>query len=361
MLCLLMFSIQTAMKLAKKELYILTLFLGFIGISFAQSDSIPPQAQELYNQGVTASEQSQWADAERFYSEAIGLAPTFTKAFQNRAFTLLELKKETEAKKDFESWIQLDPQAHVAHFELGILAEKSGQLAEAALQYQKAFGIKSEAKYAYQLGVCQFNQKKFEEAVQAFSTCIKQDDKHVFAFHDRGSANRELGKLSEAISDYQKATELNPKFALGWNNLGTAYRKKGDFKLAVQAYQKATQLESSNYLYWNNLGFAQSEGNELDAAIQSFQKVIQLKADYSFAHANLGGIFIKQQKYKEAVLACDKAIQLDAENGSAWYNRGVAKEMLRDAKGACSDWEKAAELGVANAQTYFQTSDCSNQ
>lgn len=349
------------MTLVKNGLFALAMTFGVFTSVQAQSDSISPQAQEVYNEGVSAFEQAKWTEAERFFSQAIQFSPGFTKAYQNRAFTYLELKKEEEAKGDFTTWARLDPQAHVALFELGILSEKAKQLSEASSYYQQALSLSPLPKYAYQLGVTQFAQKHFEDAVTAFTTCIAQDPRHVFAYHDRGSAYRELGKWTEAISDYQQAAELDPSFALAWSNLGTTYRKKGDVKAAVSAYQKATQLATNNPIFWNNLGFAQSEINELDAAVKSFQKAMQVDANYAFAYANLAGVLIKQQKYKEAISACDQAIQLDGEIGSAWYNRGVAKEMLRDQVGACADWERAAELGVATAQTYFQTSDCSNQ
>lgn len=323
--------------------------------------AIPAKAQEKFNQGVTAFEQTLYAESVVAFSEAITLAPGFAKAYLNRGFANLELKKTADAKADFVKATSIDKSLHQAFFELGILAETEKNLPEAIGFYGQAIAANpAESKYLYQRALLYFAGKEYESAKKDLTSAIDVKKDFAFALNDRGSVNRELGDLAAAIKDYKAATEADPKLTIAFNNLGSAYRKKGEFDNAIKAYDDAVKSDPKFYLAYNNRGFAKFEKGDFEGAIKDFNEAIKIKSDYAYAYNNLAGAYLKLKKYQEAINACDKAILLDAEYGYAYYNRGVAYEMLRDLNKACQDWGKAADLGIESARKYFQNSDCNN-
>jgi Tfp pilus assembly protein PilF len=91
--------------------FALLLVLGVIctfsaqaGIDFtpnlSEDTTISVEAQEKFNEGVTAFEQKQYAEAVEKFTSCIQLAPDFAKAYLNRGYAYTEMKKNAEAKAD---------------------------------------------------------------------------------------------------------------------------------------------------------------------------------------------------------------------------------------------------------------------
>ena len=89
------------------------------------------------------------------------------------------------------------------------------------------------ANMFYYIGVIHFNKAQYDEAAKYYTRAIEIDDKHSFAYNDRGSTYRMQEKYDLAIADYQKAIELNSRMDIFKENLGSAYRLNKDSKAVL--------------------------------------------------------------------------------------------------------------------------------
>jgi tetratricopeptide (TPR) repeat protein len=335
---------------------------GLTEVTPIDTNALNPDAQEKYNEGVTAMEAKNWDAAADKFTEAIKLEPRFTKAYMNRGTAYFSSKKYDNAIADFDYVAKKnDTTAHYAWFMKATAQTEKGELGGALESMQEAVRLNArKPHYHYELGVLFFRMDNYKDAIGAFDIAIRLKSDYAYALNDRGSAKKKAGDLDGAMKDYENAIRSNPQLTFAYNNLGTVKRLKGDFEGAIQEYNNAIRLKPDYYIAVNNRGMAKMEAGRLDEAITDFTEAIRIKSDYAFAYNNRAAAYIKKEKYKEAVADCDKAIQLDANYGGAFLNRGIAKEMLRDLEGACNDWLSAATLGIESAEAYYNIGFCSD-
>jgi Flp pilus assembly protein TadD len=65
------------------------------------------------------------------------------------------------------------------------------------------------------------------------------------------------GRFAEAIADSQKALELRPNYAEAWNNIGAAYNSLGQFEKGAAACERALSFRPDFVLARHNLEYAQ--------------------------------------------------------------------------------------------------------
>jgi lipoprotein NlpI len=75
------------------------------------------------------------------------------------------------------------------------------------------------------------------------SEAIRLEPKFVFAYVDRGNANRARGDNDHAIADYSEAIRLEPKFADAYHNRGLAYLYSGDLAKSLADVSEASELD----------------------------------------------------------------------------------------------------------------------
>lgn len=324
------------------------------------SSGIAIEAQEFYNQGITALEGNENRKAVSFFSQAIEIAPDFFQAFSNRAYAHLTLGELEEAKNDFRKAAHLNAELHLPFFEMGAIAERQDSIDAAINYYSMAIDrFRTEEKYHYQRGLQFFKKEEYAKAIADFNSAISLKPSFADALNDRGSANKLLNNLDQAILDYTAATLQNPQFTVAYANLGTAYREKEDYINAISAYAKALKIEKSNAVVLNNRGYAYFLNGNLDEAIADFESALKINKDYGLALNNMAAAYIQKEAYEKAEEFASKAIKLNPDFGQAYCNRGIAREMQRKEKEACEDWSMASSLGINLGETYYHSSSCS--
>lgn len=106
------------------------------------------------------------------------------------------------------------------------------------------------AKAAKERGTTLYGEKKYREAVDAFSEAIKsapKDDEELATYHsNRAAALLQLNDAKRAKKDAQKCVDLRPLWPRGWSRLGAATEMLGDDAAAERAYEKLVSLAPDN-------------------------------------------------------------------------------------------------------------------
>lgn len=94
-----------------------------------------------------------------------------------------------------------------------------------------------------------FNEKKYEDAVEACRTLIAQEPRSAQANHFCGRALLELDRYAEAMPYLQVAVDADPDLAEAHSDLALALLKSGDFEAAERLCRRAVAIQPNEPRY----------------------------------------------------------------------------------------------------------------
>ncbi len=132
-------------------------------------------APELENQGDTLRSRKLYLDAIDYYRAA--LKKSDTAVLHNKVgISLLLLRRDKEAKKEFQNAIRLDKAYAEAYNNLGALYYNIHRWGSAIKEYKKAIKLEdASASFHSNLGTAYFSQKDFSRAVKEYQRAMNLD------------------------------------------------------------------------------------------------------------------------------------------------------------------------------------------
>ncbi|EMR64618.1 hypothetical protein MGN70_006552 [Eutypa lata] len=89
-------------------------------------------------------------------------------------------------------------------------------------------------------------EKKFDEAIDAFTKAIEiEPSNHIF-YSNRSAAYASKKEWASALKDAEKTTEIKPDWPRGWGRKGTALHGAGDLLGASDAYEEGLKQDPNN-------------------------------------------------------------------------------------------------------------------
>jgi tetratricopeptide (TPR) repeat protein len=170
---------------------LLTLVLIPTPCLFAQSPSelvqvVPPQvrtapppptasAEELEKRGDDLRVEKAYLDAVDYYRAALAKGPA-ARLYNKAGIAELQLRREKESERDFESAVKLDRQFADAWNNLGVVYYQQRKYGKAVKQYEKAIKLKPDvASFYSNLGAAYYSRKEWEKAAAAYGQALQLD------------------------------------------------------------------------------------------------------------------------------------------------------------------------------------------
>jgi tetratricopeptide (TPR) repeat protein/serine/threonine protein kinase len=308
--------------------------------------------------------------------------------------------------------LALRPDNGVAHNNLGVALERSGDVEGAIARYRRATELAPKFATAYSnLGFLLRAKKDLKGAASAYRKALEvvasndpSSAPSVATIHnDLGLVLADQGNVDGAIASYRKAIQLDPKLAAPHINLGNRLKARGDLEGAIASYRKAIELDAKKEpdekkaAAHYNLGVALGERHkragrrgarqDLDESIACLQKAIdidktfapaysdlclglQVKGDLPGAvaagrkavelgpkdhraHLDLGNALAAQKELVEAIACFLKAIKLDPTYALAHHNLASALKDRGDLKGAIASYRESVRLNPKDANAHL--------
>ena len=232
----------------------------------------------------------------------------------NRGVELLTKQSASEATKEFEMALQLDPQNQLAAYNLGQLLAQSAdgkcrqapgskectELNEkAANAFQQAVkNNDQDAMYVYKLGNAQFEAGKLDAARVSLEKAISLNKRLFKAHHILGKIHAMQGRPKEAATEWSEAARLNPGFGKSFISLGKLYYTWDMYDQAKQVLEQGAHTARDpedraaiNYA----LGMTYDAQQKYDLAIAAYQESlkddpgsIDTKLQLGFSYADKG-------------------------------------------------------------------------
>lgn len=100
----------------------------------------------------------------------------------------------------------------------------------------------------YNTGLRLTDEKKYTEAIDAYSKAIDLFPEFFEAIDNRAFCKMDLGLWSDAIEDFEASLEVNPGSLLAEFSIGECYLRLGDYKKSKMQFEKAVVIDPDHQL-----------------------------------------------------------------------------------------------------------------
>ena len=199
-------------------------------------------------------------------------------------------KKYTKAEKLALTLISKFPEYQWGWKILGEIFRVNGNHNESLRAIKKAVEINNfDYEALYNLGVIQFELKKFNDAEASFLNCISIKEDLAEAYYNLANSQVKLGKHSLAEKNFEISISIKPSFTSSYFNLGNLKLKMGDLERAKLYFENSINLKKDFFEAYNNLGKTLQELGNISEAIHNFKKAINYNSSYLISYWNLFG------------------------------------------------------------------------
>jgi tetratricopeptide (TPR) repeat protein len=238
---------------------------------------------------------SVYSDAETLWRDTLAKNPNAWLAHNNLGAALEQAGQVEDAIGHYEQALRLDPNYAMAHYNFGVALEQAGRVQEAIGHYEQALRIKPHYAEAHiNLGAALMGQRRVPEAIGHFEQALQIKPDSAEAHCNLGTALLQTGRVQEAIGQYEQALRIKPDYIDAHNNLATALTLLGKAQEAIGHYQEALRINPELAEVHYNLGKALAQVGRVPEAIVQYEQALRIKPDYTQAQNALARLQARQ-------------------------------------------------------------------
>jgi tetratricopeptide (TPR) repeat protein len=229
-----------------------------------------------------------FAQNRTLWEDTLTKNPNAWLAHHNLGTELSKAGELHQAIEQYEETLRINPDYPQAHLNLGIVLSQLGRAEDAIAHYRQALRIKPDYADAHvNLGTALGGLGKVNEAMGEFAEALRINPDSIEAHNNLGLALLSLGRMPEAISHFEQASRINPDDVDAHLNWGAALGREGKLQEAAEQFAQALQINPDCVEAHNNLGLALLQSGRSGEAIGHFQAALRIKPDYTEAQRNL--------------------------------------------------------------------------
>jgi tetratricopeptide (TPR) repeat protein len=103
--------------------------------------------------------------------------------------------------------------------------------------------VNPEARSLYDYGLSLMRQKRWPQAIQAFSQAVRLSPTYAEAWNNLGYCHRRNKENNRALDAYQQALRIRPDYAPAHEYIGRLYVALGNRSMAMQHYETLRRLD----------------------------------------------------------------------------------------------------------------------
>jgi tetratricopeptide (TPR) repeat protein len=161
------------------------------------------------------------------------------------------------------------------HYARGRALLRSGQLAEAAAELERAVGLQPQGFWpTFYQGVCAYRLQRYADAVSSFRVCIALAPQRAECYCNRGLAWDRQGQAASALADYDRALRLDPTLAAAALNRGILHYCDGRLAQAEADLGRAADSGADLAAVHYNLALVHWARKDRPAALASLKQAL---------------------------------------------------------------------------------------
>jgi tetratricopeptide (TPR) repeat protein len=189
---------------------------------------------------------------------------------------------------------------------------------------------KQGAEELFNAGMTEFQNGRYSQAVDAFTSALKEKPTYPEALFNRGKAYVFLNNSSQSLEDFSKAAKY--------------FVEKGDLNKALDCYTQLINLQPADLNSYYSRGQIFLLTNDFDKAIADFSKTTQIDSKFFSGHIGLGQSYYKKGLYKESIDALKTAQKLNPNNKQVYALLAKSNWAKGNKSAAKDNYKKFSEL-----------------
>jgi tetratricopeptide (TPR) repeat protein len=187
--------------------------------------------------------------------------------------------------------LEKNPDAWVAHNNLGEALFARGAVPAAIAQYQETVRLEPDFVYAHlNLGIAWAALGRWPEVLAEDREALRLKTNWAGTNKILADTLARSGRPAEAIPYYERALQINADFPAAENGLGSVLFGTGDIRGALAHFEQALQLKPDYAEAHNNLGVILAGTGHRAEAISHFEAALRINPDYPAARAALEAV-----------------------------------------------------------------------
>ncbi|MBK3493376.1 tetratricopeptide repeat protein [Viridibacillus sp. YIM B01967] len=172
-------------------------------------------------------------------------------------------------------------------------------------------------------GIKAIQEKRYEDAVQAFTQAIEEEPNNTVGYINFGNLLASMDETERAERFFQKAITLDEKAATAYYGLANLYYNNERFMEAAKLYEIAIRLgiEGADAFYM--LGKSFERAGETKLALPYLQRAAELAPEDVQVRLAFGILLCSLEMFDVAQKELQYVIDEDWNNADAHYNLGV--------------------------------------
>jgi predicted CXXCH cytochrome family protein len=156
-----------------------------------------------------------------------------------------------DALQEYRTALRLGPEFVPALNNLALLEHAQGNSSEAEQRFRRIIELQPDFAAAhYSLGLLLAEQhNRLSEAIEEMATAVRLDPTQARMQYNLGLAQQQIGKGDEAELALRAACEIDPRMADAWHALALVYAERGDWERARQCADRLTRLAPAEPTY----------------------------------------------------------------------------------------------------------------
>ena len=257
----------------------------------------------------------------------------------------------TDAVRDFQEFLRLQPNSAEGYFNLGLALQSAGQLNDSLVALRKAASLEP-GLHGVRLftGIVNYKLNHLSAAHDELVSETRLEPKNAAGWMWLGVVELAQEHAEAAAAALDKAVALNP------TNLDILYhRGRAHLLISKESYSAMFKLSPDSSRVYEVLGQSDAEAYRPDDAIADFQLAIRAAPHQPGLNEELGDACWTAGKFQQADDAYAQEIKNDATNAVALYKLGSLRVTRSDAAGGVPLLERALALDptISDANYYL--------
>lgn len=321
--------------------------------------------------GIDAYHAQRYTEAAQAFEAARTLQPDDPLPYRYLADLYWRQSKTEQAEATVRALAEVMSEAYFLDRQ-GAAYEESGLQGLAMLLYREAVRVDPHFPGAhYNLGRLLLRQGEMAQGVAEVQEALRLYPDFAEAHAVLGLAATEQGRLDQAVLHLQQALALHPDLATAQNHLGRIYQAQGRFDDAIQTFRDLMARHPDIAEARHNLAVAYARKGLSTEAVEQFREAIRLQPALYEAQLDLATLLLELQRPHEAMaalhallaaLAGDAGARGRVTLGEVHYRLGIAylltgqlEEGARELEAVLAEQPVHASAHAQLASVYYRT------
>lgn len=316
--------------------------------------AMSPELMALFGRALALHQAGRLTEAEPVYGQVLQAQPRHFDSLHLLGVIRYQRGEYQEAVRLIEAALKINPNAAVAHNNLGNALKDLGRPTEALASYDRSIELKPDyADAFYNRGNLLRALARADDAVASYDRAVALRPDYAEAFNNRGSALKDLGRFADALASFDLAVALRPDHAEAWYNRANALVELKRYEDALASCERSLVLRPGLVEAHNNRANALKHLRRFEEALAGYERTLALRPEYADAINNRANVLKELKRFDDALADYDRTIALQPDHVEALFNRGVVLNELKRHAEAVASFDQAIAIDPEHAESFF--------